>query len=136
MPDFSGYSCIECHVGTQVPCSQLILSASSAVLQAYYPRVCLDILLQTYGPELDGLDSRIKFVSLIFPYALSKHPSEGSLNVLRVSHDAFGAILLLGCPTCVAHILAIASLSRCGRVGAELCNRDDISRRTQLFLAS
>lgn len=95
MPDFSGYSCIECHVGTQVPCSQLISSASSAVLQAYYPRVCLDILLQTYGPELDGLDSRIKFVILIFPYALSKHPSEGSLNVLRVSHDAFGAIFLL-----------------------------------------
>jgi hypothetical protein len=64
-------------------------------VQAYYPRVCLDILLQTYGPELDGLDSRIKFVILIFPYALSKHPSEGSL---KVSHDAFGAILLKDAP--------------------------------------
>jgi hypothetical protein len=91
-------------VGTQVLCSQLISSASSAVLQAYYPRVCLDILLQTYDPELDGLDSRIKFVILIFPYALSKHPSEGSLNVLRVSHDAFGAILLLRMPhLCSSH---------------------------------
>ena len=51
-----------------------------------------------------GLDSRVKFVILIFPYASSKHPSEGSLNVLRISHDAFGATLLLRMPhLCSSH---------------------------------
>jgi hypothetical protein len=54
-------------------------------------QVTLIQMLNIYDPELDGLDSRIKFVILIFPYALSKHPSEGSLNVLRVKpHKPLG----------------------------------------------
>jgi len=31
----------------------------------------------------------VKFVIIIFPYVLSKCPSEGSLNVLWIAHDAF-----------------------------------------------
>jgi hypothetical protein len=81
-------------MGTQVLCSQLTSSVSLALPHAYYPCVCPNILLENILSRI-RLNLCVKFVILIFLYALSKRPSEGNFNVLRVSHDAFEAILLL-----------------------------------------
>jgi hypothetical protein len=87
MHDFLGYSCIKCHVGTQVPCSQLTLSASLALSQAYYPCGCPNILFG-FDPKdlIQCLYCEPKNMKLSIVYTLSRDFNDGDFVFVN-NHD-------------------------------------------------
>lgn len=67
------------------------------------------------------LNSEVHVISKIYSNYehCSKYTWSQYLQFLKIAHTVY-----LSC--CVAHIPSIVNLSKCGRVGVELCNRDDI----------